>query len=98
MKVDELENDSELQRVLWACYEYWLGESQPVHERTICYNWVVGRYSEKFGVKFHPSRLRHLTKLGFLKEDDTSRGGHRRYYKIINPNRVDELLRKWSLI
>ena len=97
MKADEIEIKPELQQVLWACYKYWQDESLPNNERVICYNWIVGLYSEKFGVKFHPSSLRHLTKLGFLKEDDTSRGGHRHYYKIVNPNRVDELLKKWSL-
>jgi hypothetical protein len=98
MKADEIETDSELQRVLWACYKYWQDESLPAHERAICYSWIIEPYSERFGAKFHPSRLRHLTNLGFLKEDDTSRGGRRRYYRIANPDRVDELLRKWSLI
>lgn len=98
MKADEIENDPELQRVLWACYKYWQDESLPANERVICYSWIVGLYNERFGTKFHPSILRHLTKLGFLKEEDTSKGGHRRYYEIINPGQVDELLRKWGLI
>jgi hypothetical protein len=98
MKTDEIENEPELQQVLLACYKYWQDESLPANERVICYNWIVGLYSEKFGAKFHPSRLRHLIKLGFLKENDTSRGGHRRYYEIINPDQVHELLMKWGLI
>ncbi len=98
MTADEIENNSELQRVLWACYKYWQDESLPANERAICYNWIIGLYSEKFGAKFHPSRLRQLTKLGFLKEDDTSRSGRRRYYEIINPDQVNELLMKWGLI
>lgn len=98
MKVDEIiENNPELQQVLWACYKYWQGESLPTHERVICYSWVIKLYEERFGAKFHQSRLRRLTELGFLKEDDTSRGGRRRYYKIIDPNRGDNLLRKWNL-
>jgi len=32
-----------------------------------------------------------------LSQDDTSRGGHRRYYKIVDPDRAGDLLRKWSL-
>jgi len=96
MRVDELEKDSELQQVLWACYEYWQSETSRPHEKTICYSWVVRVYEDRFGTKFHHSKLRHLAKLGFLKEDDTSRGGHRRYYKIVEPDRVANLLRKWN--
>lgn len=98
MKAHEIEKDPELQGVLWACYKYWQDESLPSDKRVICYSWIVGLYNERFGTKFHQSKLRNLTKLGFLKGDDTSRGLHRRYYKIINPNQVYELLRKWNLI
>ena len=97
MRANEIENDLELQRVLWACHKYWQSESLPPHERAICYSWVLRLYEDRFATKFHQSRLRRLTKLGFLEQDDTSRGGHRRYYKITDPNRVDNLLRKWDL-
>ena len=97
MRVNEIENDPELQRVLWACYKYWQGESLPPHKRAICYSWVRRLYENRFGTKFHQSRLRRLAKLGFLKQDVASRGGNRRYYKIIDPDRVDDLLRKWNL-
>lgn len=98
MKADKIENDTESQQVLWACYKYWQDESLPANERVICYSWIVGPYNKRFNAKFHPSKLRHLTKLGFLKEDDSSKGGHRRYYEIINPSQVYELLIKWGLI
>jgi hypothetical protein len=97
MGADEIENDLELQRILWACYKYWQDESLPPHERTICYSWVIGPYEDKFDTKFHQSKLQRLAKLGFLKQDETSRGGGRRYYKIINPEEIDALLRKCSL-
>ena len=97
MRVDELEKDLESQQVLWASYEYWQGEALPPRERLICYSWVVRVYKDRFGTKFHHSKLRRLAKLGFLKEDDTSRGGCRRYYTIIDPHRVCDLLRKWNL-
>jgi hypothetical protein len=97
MEANEIEDDVELQRVLWACYKYWHDESLPPYERIICYNWVLGPYENRFGTKFHQSGLRRLTKLGFLKQDHASRGGHRRYYKIVDPNRVADLLRKWIL-
>ena len=97
MRVNEIENDLELQRVLWACYTYWQGEALPPHERTICYSWVRRLYEDRFGAKFHQSKLGRLAKLGFLKKGDTARSGNRRYYKIADPNRVDDLLRKWNL-
>lgn len=97
MGPNEIEDDLELQRILWACYKYWDGESLPPQERIICYSWVLGPYEDRFGTKFHQSGLRRLTKLRFLEKDDTSRGGHRRYYKIVDPDRVGDLLRKWNL-
>lgn len=41
MRICHLENDSELQRALWACYSYWDGEPLPAQDRTICYKWVL---------------------------------------------------------
>lgn len=96
--VDEIEKDRELQQVLWACYKYWQDEPLPPKERAICYSWVVRVYESRFDIKFHPSRLRRLEKLGFLKRNVTSRSGHRRYYKIVEPDRVAELLRGWNLL
>ena len=98
MRVNEIESNVELQQVLWACYKYWQGESLPPHERVICYSWVVRLYEDKFGTGFHQSKLRRLASLGFLQQDDTSRGGNRRYYKIVDPNKVASLLKKWKLI
>jgi len=97
MGANDIEVDLELQRILWACLQYWHGESLPPHDRIICYKWVLGTYENRFGTEFHQSGLRRLTKLGFLKQDDTSRGGHRRYYKIVDPDRVAGLLSNWNL-
>lgn len=97
MRVDDIERETELQRVLWACYKYWESEPVPVDQRTICYNWVIRPFEKAFGSRFRQSRLQHLTKLGFLKQAGTSRGGHRRYYAIVNPERVAELLKEWNL-
>lgn len=98
MRANEIENNAELQQVLWACHEYWQSESLPPHERTICYSWVVRLYEDRFGARFHQSKLRQLASLGFLQQDDTSRGGSRRYYKVVDPNGVANLLKKWGLI
>lgn len=97
MRVDEIESNVELQQVLWACYKYWQSESLPPHERVICYSWVVKLYEGKFGTNFHQSKLRRLSRLGFLQPSDVSRGGNRRYYKIVDPDKVARLLEKWRL-
>jgi hypothetical protein len=96
MNVAEIEKSPELQRVLLACYEYWQGEPLPLEQRSVCYSWVSGTHRQMFGSEFHPAKLYQLTKLGFLKQDDTSRGGHRRYYKIADPGLVESLARKWQ--
>lgn len=97
METIEIENNTELQRILWACYEYWRKESLSTHEKSICYAWIVRVYEEKFGVKFHHSALQKLVKFGFLQPDETSRGGNRRYYRIVNPDRIRRLLHKFGL-
>ncbi|HXG08677.1 MAG TPA: hypothetical protein VNK04_02715 [Gemmataceae bacterium] len=97
MNVAEIERNPELQRVLLACYEYWKTEPLPPEQRVICFKWVSGKYREMFNREFHPAKLSQLAKLGFLKKDDTSRGGHRRYYKIVDPALVEALARKWAV-
>lgn len=97
MIATDLENNAELQRVLWACYKYWQGEPLPVDQRAVCYSWVIRPYEKAFGAQFHQSRLYRLTKLGFLQQAETSRGGGRRYYTLINPEGIVGLLKKWNL-
>jgi len=96
MNVAEIERNPELQRVLLACYEYWQTEPLPPEQRSVCFSWVSGTHRRMFGEEFHPAKLYQLTKLGFLKQDDTSRGGHRRYYKIVDPSLVELLASKWT--
>lgn len=96
MRTEGIENNHELQQVLWACYRYWQNEALPPPERTICYSWVLRLHEERFGTRFHQSSLRRLAELGFLKQDDASRSGHRRYYRIMDPHGVEDLLRKWN--
>lgn len=91
-----IENDPELQHVLWACYKYWAGESLPPDERLICYTWVKEVYEKEFGAQFQKSKLQHLAKLEFLSLGDTARGGRRRYYKLVDPDRIHEMLKSWE--
>src|SRR5262249_36057198 len=73
------DDDPELLRVLQVCYETGSRGAAPAEQRSICHSWLVGPFQELFGVSFHQGRLRTLAKMCFLKEDNSSRGGHRRY-------------------
>jgi hypothetical protein len=87
-------NDRELQRIALACLDYWsMGSCAPA-EPIICYKWVARCYQARFGGTFHQARLGGLARFGFLAKDgDTSRGGGRRYYRIIDPSALAELLK-----
>ena len=86
----ELRNNPELQKVAQACLDY----GNPV----VCFSWVARRYRTRFGCTFHQSRLAELERLGVLRKDgDTSRGGHRRYWRILDPAGLAELLRGCNL-
>ncbi len=97
-QLDEVQDDRQLQRVLWACYEYWRLEDLPPDERAVCYSWVFDLYEDRFDERFHQSNLSRLEKLGFLEKAESSRSGHRRYYKISNPEFLRGLLSKWMLL
>lgn len=83
--------------MLWACYDYWRREPITVVDRAICYTWVVKPHKNRFGVSFHQSAFGRLARLGFLTKDDTSRGGNRRYFKLVNPAEIERLLTEWGL-
>jgi len=76
--------DRDLLRVLQACYECWSRGHAPIEKRVICHTWIIGPYETLFSGTFHQAKLRTLSRQGLLKEVDTSRGGHRRYYTIPN--------------
>ena len=74
----------ECKRIFLACLDY--GKTQDTPQPVICYSWVARRHEAMFGGTFHPSGLHQLERLGVLAKDgDTSRGGGRRYYRIIAP-------------
>jgi len=77
--------DHKLKKVLWACNKYWQSVDIAPNDKAICFSWVVEVYRDCFGESFHQSALIKLTKLGFLKQLETSRSGRRRYYRIVNP-------------
>jgi hypothetical protein len=83
----------ELIKILWACYEYWSTQkSTPIDQREICYTWVVGKFEDKYGYRFHQSKLRFLVDLGFLHKGDSSRSGNRRYYRLVDPDQIHAYL------
>lgn len=53
--------------------------------------WVYKRVIER-GIKF--SNLRLLTSFGILKKEDTSRGGRRAYYTLLDPEGVGYALKE----
>jgi len=97
MKPTDIENEPELQQILWACYECSQTDLVAAGEGSVCYSSMIDSYKKKFRSEFHPAKLYWLTKLGFLKQAHASRGGNRRYYTITNRDRVLQLLKKWKL-
>jgi hypothetical protein len=93
-----MKSDLQLQQVLWACYDAWRGESVPEPERTVCYSGVVILHLNRFGHMFHHTLMTRLANFGFLVPGDTSRRGHRRFYKLADPVRARELLSQWGLL
>ena len=57
--------------------------------------WVYSRVCKK-GIKF--SNLRLLTSFGILKKEDTSRGGRRAYYSLIDSQGIEEALKELKII
>lgn len=87
---DELPINYELQKVALACLDY----GHPI----VCFSWVSRCYKARFGGTFHQSRLAELERLHVLAKDgDTSRGGKRRYYRILDPPALAQLLRGCNL-
>ena|ERR1043165_8623269 len=80
--------NAELARVLWAVYEVWRASDADAKSRLICFEWIIGKYEERFGTSFHQSKLSVLAKMGYLKADMATRGGNRRYYTLLDPEAV----------
>lgn len=96
MTTPDIETEPELQQVLSSCYEVWKSETSPPDQRLLCYSWVLPLYQDQFGKGFHPSRLADLATAGLLEKSESTHTGHRRYYKLPDPGRVESLLGKWS--
>jgi hypothetical protein len=65
-------------QVLGVCIEY-----PKSGDGAFCGEWIM-HACEKQGVPFHQAWLTKLANVGLLEKEDTSRGGHRRYYKLKN--------------
>jgi len=75
-----IELDVGLECVLWACQE--CNRRFPAPDGSFCFTWVLAVYREEFSSDFHQSRLHVLAKRGLLRENDSTRTGHRRYYTL----------------
>jgi hypothetical protein len=73
-------------RLLEVCYGYPKGESG-----TFCGEWIMSACQQQ-GVAFHQGWLTKLANLGLLVKDDSSRRGHRRYYRIEDAGLVSDVL------
>lgn len=50
----------------------------------LCGKWIKDA-CDRQGIFFHQGWLARLANVGLLTRDDSSRGGHRRYYRLTNP-------------
>ena len=73
-------------RLLEVCYGYPKGESG-----TFCGEWIM-HACERQGVPFHQGWLTKLANVGLLEKDDSSRRGHRRYYRLKDTELVRDVL------
>jgi hypothetical protein len=73
-------------RLLEVCYGYPKGESG-----IFCGEWIMSA-CEQQGVPFHQGWLTKLANVGLLVKDDSSRRGHRRYYRLKDAELVRDVL------
>src|SRR5438093_13758786 len=97
MNIKEVENDPELRQVLWACYDHWKNDANPPDKRRIWSGYIMDSYRNRFGSEFHQTKLYWVTKHGSLTQAESVRGGARRYYKMIDPDKILNLLQKCGL-
>lgn len=73
-------------RLLEVCLNHPKGEC-----RSFCGEWIM-HACEQQGVPFHQAWLTKLANVGLLVKEDTSRGGHRRYYHLADAVLVQQVL------
>lgn len=72
--------------LLKACYEWVLKQG---HDQNFAARWVLG------GIPV--VNLRTLSARGILEKVGSSRGGHRAYYRMVDPDGVGQALRTLRL-
>lgn len=73
-------------RLLEVCYGYPRGEGG-----IFCGEWIMSACDQQ-GVPFHQGWLTKLANVGLLVKDDSSRCGHRRYYRLNDAELVRDVL------
>ena len=79
-------------RLLEVCLNYPKGESG-----SFCGEWIMHACMDQ-GIPFHQAWLTRLANVGLLVKEDTSRGGHRRYYHLGDPGLVQQVLDKGGVV
>lgn len=73
-------------RLLEVCSRYPRGE-----DGTFCGEWIMDACARQ-GVPFHQGWLTKLANVGLLVKVDSSRRGHRRYYRVKDAELVMDVL------
>ena len=73
-------------RLLEVCLNYPKGESG-----SFCGEWIMHACLDQ-AIPFHQAWLTKLANVGLLVKEDTSRGGHRRYYHLEDRELVRQVL------
>ena len=79
-------------RLLEVCLNYPKGEY-----RSFCGEWIMQACQQQ-GVPFHQAWLTKLANVGVLVKEDTSRGGHRRYYHLADVGLVQQVLDRAKIL
>ena len=76
-----IELTEELRDVLSECHAFL--KSVDSTTQRVCFEWISRSFRHRHGRDIHPERLAQLARLGFLEKENATRGGARRYYRVV---------------
>lgn len=71
----------DLRNVLSECRAFL--KSVDSTSQRVCYEWVSRPFRDRHGRGMRPQHLAQLARLGFLTKENATRGGARRYYRVV---------------